>query len=304
MSIVPLLSGLSPPTRGNRRANTIESLRPRSIPAHAGEPKPGGVLVAMSGVYPRPRGGTGELCIWTGCGEGLSPPTRGNPSVSSGSELKEGSIPAHAGEPPTADSRWGLRTVYPRPRGGTTWGLGRLANGMGLSPPTRGNLTLRVDANVKLGSIPAHAGEPSHTTKRKTSRQVYPRPRGGTGLYSRISSAQPGLSPPTRGNPNHHLGAYIIRWSIPAHAGEPIPVTLIPVSARVYPRPRGGTSLPTNAGNARSGLSPPTRGNHVGDRRRRARRGSIPAHAGEPRRRVTSRWKSAVYPRPRGGTHS
>ena len=51
--------------------------------------------------------------------EGLSPPTRGNPSAANASRIEPRSIPAHAGEPPP--SRMGADAR------------------MGLSPPTRGN---------------------------------------------------------------------------------------------------------------------------------------------------------------------
>ena len=50
------------------------------------------------------------------------------------------------------------------------------------------------------------------------------------------------------------------------------------------------------------GLSPPTRGNRDGGARRARRRGSIPAHAGEPRPIPRSGIQATVYPRPRGGT--
>ena len=51
-------AGLSPPTRGNH-ANPQGSLfPPRSIPAHAGEPRPLHSAGDAPAVYPRPRGGT------------------------------------------------------------------------------------------------------------------------------------------------------------------------------------------------------------------------------------------------------
>ena len=50
--------GLSPPTRGNRRANGIPRRVRGSIPAHAGEPDTAAGRSPESRVYPRPRGGT------------------------------------------------------------------------------------------------------------------------------------------------------------------------------------------------------------------------------------------------------
>ena len=52
------LAGLSPPTRGNRRAERNTAIHNRSIPAHAGEPGGRGIDGASRKVYPRPRGGT------------------------------------------------------------------------------------------------------------------------------------------------------------------------------------------------------------------------------------------------------
>ena len=70
----------------------------------------------------------------------------------------------------------------------------------------------------------------------------------------------------------------------------------------VYPRPRGGTSRTAHNAIASIGLSPPTRGNLNQLEDIDLTVGSIPAHAGEPRL-VHARWtRSAVYPRPRGGT--
>ena len=74
--------------------------------------------------------------------------------------------------------------------------------------------------------------------------------------------------------------------------------------SRVYPRACGGTRdgrvgiIPMN------GLSPRVRGNQVRARLRRARRGSIPARAGEPEQMLTTSRKVVVYPRACGRTLS
>ena len=71
---------------------------------------------------------------------------------------------------------------------------------LGLSPPTRGNLLQLVEDLLRLGSIPAHAGEPGLGGGKRQRLQVYPRPRGGTASAASSSRARSGLSPPTRGN--------------------------------------------------------------------------------------------------------
>ena len=93
-------AGLSPPTRGNppKIAPTVN--QQRSIPAHAGEPSSDSARMAMSRVYPRPRGGTGAPPSSATADSGLSPPTRGNRRRMGRNSAGAGSIPAHAGEPP------------------------------------------------------------------------------------------------------------------------------------------------------------------------------------------------------------
>ena len=90
--------------------------------------------------------------------------------------------------------------------------------------------------------------------------------------------------------------------SIPAHAGEPLPDGQARTLCRVYPRPRGGTGEERRVVGGSAGLSPPTRGNRLGEDARMRRPGSIPAHAGEPHSQRAVAGRRSVYPRPRGGT--
>ena len=93
-----------------------------------------------------------------------------------------------------------------------------------------------------------------------------------------------------------------IRWSIPAHAGEPTARERIASTRGVYPRPRGGTRFVRFCSPRSRGLSPPTRGNLVPLPMSILTGRSIPAHAGEPGALVAIRHHAGVYPRPRGGT--
>ena len=194
--------------------------------------------------------------------------------------------------------------VYPRPRGGTGIGFWTPPDDRGLSPPTRGNPKPRERRTRTRGSIPAHAGEPFAWLRLKRGRRVYPRPRGGTKTGRLDPKSGRGLSPPTRGNRGEGRRAEGARRSIPAHAGEPLTSAKLTRWARVYPRPRGGTSNASYSSTARTGLSPPTRGNREPNREAAAQQGSIPAHAGEPAWAVRIPRRRWVYPRPRGGTHS
>ena len=194
-------AGLSPPTRGNRSADAHAGRARGSIPAHAGEPSGMRLIQRAGKVYPRPRGGTPAHSLREHYTLGLSPPTRGNRIGSCRLASRIGSIPAHAGEPYGRRRRGGKRPVYPRPRGGTGVEAGAWAGGAGLSPPTRGNRRRNRSRAARLGSIPAHAGEPAGAVFALRPRRVYPRPRGGTRRTFATCGGRRGLSPPTRGNP-------------------------------------------------------------------------------------------------------
>ena len=155
---------------------------------------------------------------------------------------------------------------------------------------------------VSRRSIPAHAGEPPGADCAAWAAGVYPRPRGGTRRTGGGLTRRPGLSPPTRGNPAVRYSYGAALRSIPAHAGEPNHRLHRHNQAEVYPRPRGGTLTASIAEVVDEGLSPPTRGNRQSVENEPRRRGSIPAHAGEPILAKASSKDAKVYPRPRGGT--
>ena len=253
--------GLSPPTRGNLPRDPYPKVSVRSIPAHAGEPLRPVPRRSRHAVYPRPRGGTSVDTASSFWVRALSPPTRGNLARRVADIERSRSIPAHAGEPwPTGTPR-PKPTVYPRPRGGTTYSLVNNPPAGGLSPPTRGNHRAYLLKHKPAGSIPAHAGEPLFSSPRGRCPWVYPRPRGGTLTRSLCAQRGQGLSPPTRGNPHLYPKRSSYSRSIPAHAGEPCEPLPPGTAGAVYPRPRGGTSLPSFYQLAVTGLSPPTRGN-------------------------------------------
>ena len=213
--------GLSPLARGNLGRCAREAAKRGSIPACAGEPRRGTGCNPELRVYPRLRGGTSmtnskKSGLW-----GLSPLARGNPHVCLLSKFRAGSIPACAGEPgPTAGSTHRCR-VYPRLRGGTLFACLAGRNELGLSPLARGNLEWSRTRNAFRGSIPACAGEPSASTRKKTSSGVYPRLRGGTIGCLGNGCFGGGLSPLARGNLKQLSFPLQADGSIPACAGEP-----------------------------------------------------------------------------------
>ena len=131
--------GLSPRVRGNQRSRPPGRRAPRSIPACAGEP-PRWTWTSWRGkVYPRVCGGTSGGSGFSWDRTGLSPRVRGNPTLLAPVMGGVGSIPACAGEPPSAMTWNQVGTVYPRVCGGTASRLARNLTGSGLSPRVRGN---------------------------------------------------------------------------------------------------------------------------------------------------------------------
>ena len=92
--------------------------------------------------------------------QGLSPRGRGNPDVERLVVLWDRSIPAWAGEPPTARLSKSRLRVYPRVGGGTARVCDDAVVVVGLSPRGRGNPLIDRPAVAAGGSIPAWAGEP------------------------------------------------------------------------------------------------------------------------------------------------
>ena len=288
--------------RGNRRCRSPQLPGPRSIPAHAGEPVNSRYRSRVAWVYPRACGGTRNRRIRRARDTGLSPRMRGNPQPALAGVDLSGSIPAHAGEPSTLPIYPSPSRVYPRACGGTVPPLTHSAATSGLSPRMRGNRPDGPHRHTLERSIPAHAGEPSTFDRAVRLGQVYPRACGGTGFEMSGVALDRGLSPRMRGNLSASVQGQYAVGSIPAHAGEPDFLEQRKSAAKVYPRACGGTSTSVSVSPSSRGLSPRMRGNQRKQYHQRGRPGSIPAHAGEPRRIIGSPAETSVYPRACGGT--
>ena len=174
----------------------------------------------------------------------------------------------------------------------------------GLSPRVRGNRDQQFHLISSKGSIPTCAGEPLRRNGAAQPTRVYPRVCGGTSMVKARDNSKTGLSPRVRGNRKAVVIVRIRRGSIPACAGEPMPLSVAIRRSRVYPRVCGGTSISTSSTSQISGLSPRVRGNHSRNTRLSSRFGSIPACAGEPRSLNGGTPFLGVYPRVCGGTHA
>ena len=131
--------GLSPLTRGNRRAALVFLYRHGPIPAHAGQPEAGRRPGLLDRAYPRSRGATLGESWGDSFHAGLSPLTRGNLHRAEEVGDAGGPIPAHAGQPTLVSDGIVPARAYPRSRGATELVIGPLQTHVGLSPLTRGN---------------------------------------------------------------------------------------------------------------------------------------------------------------------
>ena len=156
-------------------------VRLRSIPACAGQPRPGPATNDFTPVYPRVCGAAARRESWTRTPRGLSPRVRGSQCLANPQHRRIGSIPACAGQPPGGSPGQG----HPR----------------GLSPRVRGSQCLANPQHRRIGSIPACAGQPPTRLSPRTIGQVYPRVCGAAFTHLNDELGARGLSPRVRGSP-------------------------------------------------------------------------------------------------------
>ena len=125
---------------------------------------------------------------------------------------------------------------------------------------------------------------------------------GGTPKTAILAPEGLGLSPRGRGNLFPFPYPLLAGRSIPAWAGEPLFPSSGNGNPTVYPRVGGGTGEVLGYDPRFVGLSPRGRGNLRSPERLSQVLRSIPAWAGEPRRRRSCNSRLWVYPRVGGGT--
>ncbi len=171
------------------------------------------------------------------------------------------------------------------------------------SPPrARGNGANAVAGVVRIGAIPASAGERTSWRRRPPQARGYPRERGGTWCKRTRGRNCWGLSPRARGNGRHGRRPGTETGAIPASAGERPGRNARSAFWRGYPRERGGTLMILIEVPSSEGLSPRARGNGAGVSSVDPGGGAIPASAGERLTSTASAGALRGYPRERGGT--
>ena len=154
--------GLSPLARGNRTATSSASTTLGPIPARAGQPHWTHINAGFRRAYPRSRGATRAIQSNRTKMKGLSPLARGNLERRRRHHLRQGPIPARAGQPPWANASRIQRRAYPRSRGATSIIDKVVMRVHGLSPLARGNLVKPSRRASFRGPIPARAGQPRY----------------------------------------------------------------------------------------------------------------------------------------------
>ena len=151
------------------------------------------------------------------------------------------------------------------------------------------------------GSIPARAGETTRPARRLRRDRVHPRACGGNAVEGGAGAAGTGPSPRVRGK--HRVGRHQRHpeRSIPARAGETTKTDSNRKTSRVHPRACGGNSPMFSGVSPDRGPSPRVRGKPGQGAVRPARRGSIPARAGETLLISSDNATEEVHPRACGG---
>ena len=172
----------------------------------------------------------------------------------------------------------------------------------GPSPRVRGNHAFPARPVIRVGTIPAGAGEPADRGRTARSAGDHPRGCGGTFCLPRTKKSSSGPSPRVRGNPGARSCPLTRAGTIPAGAGEPASAPSTHASYRDHPRGCGGTKSRRWSGGSTAGPSPRVRGNRTALNGVDRPLGTIPAGAGEPTRICRGRCGRWDHPRGCGGT--
>ena len=156
----PADEGLSPLARGSHSSRAHRADRVGPIPARAGQPFSNTVSATVARAYPRSRGAAVVCALLLVLLLGLSPLARGSPIGRSNEMKYQGPIPARAGQPRAGQRIAGHPGAYPRSRGAARRNHGHSRGGAGLSPLARGSPWHRGRWRLRVGPIPARAGQP------------------------------------------------------------------------------------------------------------------------------------------------
>ena len=198
-TVISLIAGSSPLTRGAPPTGPTPQTRRGLIPAHAGSTTSNNIHQTMSGAHPRSRGEHTIRPFKMAGNPGSSPLTRGARSSRSFCIPLPGLIPAHAGSTFFQEFLHSPARAHPRSRGEHPGFHGINSDPQGSSPLTRGAQVQVVDVLIIYRLIPAHAGSTPSSRSRSSSLSAHPRSRGEHSLVLFCLRHADGSSPLTRG---------------------------------------------------------------------------------------------------------
>ena len=191
--------GSSPLTRGKPGFLTIDEVRARLIPAHAGKTACPDFGTFLRPAHPRSRGENPIGRASPSCSCGSSPLTRGKLRPPTRESPPARLIPAHAGKTPRPHACPPAGQAHPRSRGENAGTRSAASCGRGSSPLTRGKPG-RSPIQPRLDRlIPAHAGKTHCQPGVRCRAEAHPRSRGENAWFADAWSAFLGSSPLTRG---------------------------------------------------------------------------------------------------------
>ena len=175
--------GPSPHARGRRRWRRLAIVFGGTIPACAGETTPRDRPLPGYRDHPRMRGGDEATIVNLRGQGGPSPHARGRRPHRPHRRRAHGTIPACAGETPSAPKRRTAIWDHPRMRGGDITGSTYPVVASGPSPHARGRLFVKSILTRGQGTIPACAGETHLSLPPQSESKDHPRMRGGDFIH-------------------------------------------------------------------------------------------------------------------------
>ena len=170
----------------------------------------------------------------------------------------------------------------------------------GSSPLARGTLSRHRAQLLKLGLIPARAGNTWCSPARLIWRGAHPRSRGEHTRPMSLNLLSGGSSPLARGTQPRHRLVVEHRGLIPARAGNTLYTSRAGSVVRAHPRSRGEHRSSALQMSSNSGSSPLARGTHRLDRHIPRPKGLIPARAGNTAYPDCAEVSRRAHPRSRG----
>ena len=292
-----LPDGSSPQVRGRLARAGARAQRSGLIPAGAGQ-TPWLFFVAVAArAHPRRCGADrteGQLLPRS---RGSSPQVRGRPYRAGQSTTVPGLIPAGAGQTVAVNGADRVAGAHPRRCGADAHSALNDQEPPGSSPQVRGRRGDWVISERRTGLIPAGAGQTRNGAQSTSRFWAHPRRCGADQCAQKQILDGMGSSPQVRGRRQPGSEASPFSGLIPAGAGQTRTRHGERRRGRAHPRRCGADRTAPGRTPVPHGSSPQVRGRLHVERHVGARRGLIPAGAGQTPDNFTSGYGQRAHPR-------